>query len=542
MVRSQRRLLTLIAVVPMILLIAALLYKVGMDKLEGEPRTYLQALEFVSETLSTTGYGKDSAWTHPALVFFVIVLQFFGVFLIFLIFPIYLIPFLEERFEARLPKAAVEVDPGTILVYKYGPAVSSLLDQLERAEVPSLLVEDDAEQARRQLDKGRRVVFGALEDGVLSRVDIPHLGGVVANSTDDENAALILSARQLGFEGEVLALVEEPYHRKPMMLAGATAVYTPRHILGAALAARASERLNPRVVGAQALGRKLIVSEVRLRRESELAGQTLAEAGVGRRTGVTVIGQWVAGDLITQPGPDMRLEPEGILIVAGGSENVHRFSELSGGTALRKAGRFVIAGYGEVGRKVEQLLKDAGEQTLIIDRKAGPGVDVVGDIMEFSVLQSAEVAKAQAVIVAVDNDSATLFATVILKDHAPAVPVIARVNQVQNVERIHRAGAEFALSISQVAGQILAGRLLKEESISVGQQLKVLRVSSRGLAGRAPADIGIRERTGASVVAVERGDELLVELGRDFRFEEDDAVYVCGGLDATTEFLRAFPQ
>jgi hypothetical protein len=37
------------------------------------------------------------------------------------------------------------------------------------------------------------------------------------------------------------------------------------------------------------------------------------------------------------------------------------------------------------------------------------------------------------------------------------VPIIARVNQSENVERIHAAGADFALSISRVAGQIPPG-------------------------------------------------------------------------------------
>ena len=48
------------------------------------------------------------------------------------------------------------------------------------------------------------------------------------NSTDDRNAAVIIAARQLGFSREILALVEDPYHRQPMILAGASAAFTPR--------------------------------------------------------------------------------------------------------------------------------------------------------------------------------------------------------------------------------------------------------------------------------------------------------------------------
>jgi Trk K+ transport system NAD-binding subunit len=82
------------------------------------------------------------------------------------------------------------------------------------------------------------------------------------------------------------------------------------------------------------------------------------------------------------------------------------------------------------------------------------------------ILKQAAIADVQAVILALNADSTTLFATVIFKDLAPNVPVIARVNRAENVERIYAAGADFALSISQVSGQLLAWRLLGKESVA----------------------------------------------------------------------------
>ena len=145
-------------------------------------------------------------------------------------------------------------------------------------------------------------------------------------------------------------------------------------------------------------------------------------------------------------------------------------------------------------------------------------------------------------MLALDSDTATLFATVIVKDLAPEVPVIARVNRAQNVEQIHRAGADFALSLSQVSGQILSRRLLGEEAIAFDTQLKLLRASAGPLLGRSPLDSEIRERTGCSVVAVERGDELLVEFGGEFRFREGDELYVCGGSTDISRFRESFAQ
>jgi Trk K+ transport system NAD-binding subunit len=44
------------------------------------------------------------------------------------------------------------------------------------------------------------------------------------------------------------------------------------------------------------------------------------------------------------------------------------------------------------------------------------------------------------------------------------------------------------------------------------------------------------------VVAVERGEEALIEFKPDFRFAAEDAVYVCGSTAATRRYLEIFPQ
>jgi Trk K+ transport system NAD-binding subunit len=539
--RSRKRLLVLLVSLVAVVLASALLYMAGMALLEGQPRGFWQSLEWAAETLSTTGYGADARWNHPAMVLLVVVVQFLGVFLVFLIFPIYLIPFLEERFETRLPQEVPKDFADHVLIFRYGPAVETLLAELAAARVPSLVLERDDAVARQLFEHGRPVLHRGLDEEALTAARLDRARALVANGTDDEDAHLTLLARQLGFRGPILAVVEEPLHRRPLMLAGATAVFTPRHILGAALAAQASARINPRVAGVQQLGRNLEVAEIRVDPWSPLAGRTLSAAAIGTRTGATVIGQWVGGELEVMDSPELRLAPGGVLVVVGSHESVDRLSELAGGeVSLRPKGPFVVGGGGEVGRKVVELLRAVGEEVRLIDRRPGEEVDLVGNVLDVKLLEAAGVPDAQAVILALDTDSATLFATVIVKDLAPDVPIIARVNQAENVERIHRAGAYFALSISQVSGQMLAQKLLGEEAVEVDPQLKVLKVSPDGFQGRHPAELGIREKTGCSVVAVERGDDVLVEFRPDFRFAPEDAVYVCGSSAAVRRFTEVF--
>ena len=157
-------------------------------------------------------------------------------------------------------------------------------------------------------------------------------------------------------------------------------------------------------------------------------------------------------------------------------------------------------------------------------------------------LEQAGLEHAQAVILALSADATTLFGAVIIKDRAPDVPVIARVNLAENLTRIYTAGADFALSIAQVSGQLLAWRLLGKESVAVDARLEVVKVSARGLAQHHPWQGELLAKTGCSVVAVERDGDLLVEFGSGFTFREDDAVYICGSGEATQKFAQVFPQ
>ena len=76
--RSTKRLLALLALLPAAVLVLGMIYMLGMEYLEGTPRTFLQSIQWASETLTTTGYGADNHWNHPAVALFVILGQFLG--------------------------------------------------------------------------------------------------------------------------------------------------------------------------------------------------------------------------------------------------------------------------------------------------------------------------------------------------------------------------------------------------------------------------------------------------------------------------------
>lgn len=513
------RLVLLIAGLVALVLFSALLYQVGMSLLERKPRTFLQALEWAGETLSTTGYGADAGWTHPVMVIFVVIIQFVGVFLVFLIIPIYLIPFLEERFEEKVPRMASPKLDQHVVVYGFAPTVETLLQRLESNGVPTLVLETNEARARTVMERNQAVVFSRSDEDALDVCRLMQARALVANGEDQENAALILRARQMGFTGDIFAFVENPTHRKPMELAGATAVYTPRHIVAAGLAAHASDRISPRMPGLESID-GLERREVRVSSKSALAGKTLRDA----RLPAAVVGIWCRSQLVTRCTPNTAIEPGAVLELVGTAEMLEAAAAQIGAPLFHHRGTFLIAGFGEVGRKVHELLSDMGEEVRVLERQPGQDVDVVGDVLDPSVLERARIAEARALILALDSDDSTLFATVIVRDLAPDVPVIARVNHARNLPNIHRAGADYALSIADISGQMLTARLLGGRARAREEHRRVICADGKEHAGRTPYQLS---EDGRTVLAVERDGAMLLRVEPEFAICEGDRVWLC---------------
>src|SRR5437764_13458521 len=137
---------------------------------------------------------------------------------------------------------------------------------------------------------------------------------------------------------------------------------------------------------------------------------------------------------------------------------------------------------------------------------AAPGVDVVGNVLDQNLLEQAGLESARAVILALNSDDATLFATVIVRDAAPNVTVIARVNHSRNLDNIYRAGADYALSISDISGEMLSARLLRHAARSREEHRVIVKQAAR--TGRALRDLDVRQ-FGCSIIAINRGGRFM---------------------------------
>jgi len=427
---------------------------------------------------------------------------------------------------------------GKVLFYRYAPTIESLLDEFKNKGTPFVILEEDMEVARNLRDRGYDVVFGKMADDPAVLANVVKAHAVVANGDDHANATFTMVVREFGFTGPVYSLTDDPVYRYPMLQIGATEVFTPAHVLGAALASQASTRISPPAEGMHLLGTKIGMAEFRVRAESPLAGKKLGELRLRERHGVSLIGQWLGGVFTTTKGPQTVVEAGAILVAVGTHANLEIVERMA--MPIRRAGPIVLAGHGAVGQKVVELLRDAGETCVVIDSVAAPGVDLVGSVLERATLEKSKLREASAVVLALSDDSESVFATAVVRDYAPQVPLIVRVQRTRNTERIYRAGADFAISVGQVAGQILAFQLLGEQVLQVENRIKFIRSDADAMAGKHPWQNEELEHTGAKIVALERGGEVIVEFDANFLVQAGDALYLCGSVSALERYQKAF--
>ena len=447
-------------------------------------------------------------------------------------------PLIDERYDGKLRHELPDLQD-TVVIYGYGPAVASLMQELDGRGVATLVIEENESSARRLHARGIRVVHGSVIESDLDLKPLVNARALVANGDDEYNALLAVSARELGFSGPIVALIDNPNRRAPLQLAGATAAFTPTHVLAAAVAVRASAQIGPRITGVQPLDNLLEVVEIRIHDASPLAHKTLGDSGLQDSGEMHVVGRWSDDRLESPPAADQVLQPGMILVAVGSPDGIKRLSEIA--RPIRKQGRIVVAGYGDVGSKLVEMLKDAGEDVCVIDKRDLPGIDVVGDVLDSAVLERAGLDRARVAILAGENDSATLLAATVVRDYAPELPIIACAALEDNVSRLQQGGADFALSVSQVAGQLLAHHILGE-MVTQQAHIKLVKRSAAPLAGRHPHDAAISQDNQCTLIAVERAGQVLLDIPAEFKLQSEDAIYICGTVDALNRFYETWQQ
>jgi len=539
----KRRVVGYFGFVLFVLIFTAVVYRYGMRVYEGDPRTMIDALRFSVEMFTTTGFGGDSPWESQQLNAFIAVMDLVGMVLLIGALPVVVTPLLEEAFSTTAPTSLDEELSDHVVVCSDTSRAAALIEEFDSHDIPYVIVEPDPDRAVRLHETGRTVVRADPESTEgLTAANLTDARALVTDVSDQVDASIVLAAKELSPGVRVISVVEDPDRERYHRLAGADEVLSPRSLLGESLAAKVTTAHQTDLGEAVDIGDSLQLAEVSVPHGSPLAGLTLADSDIGERAGVNVIGAWFNGEFDAAPSPDATLSAGTVLLVSGQSDQLGRLVDMTN-TATRRfgAGETVVIGYGQVGRTVAEVLADADLPVTVVDRDDAEGVDVVGDATDPETLRAAGVETAQTVVLALPDDTTTEFTTLVVRDLTPNTQVLARVEDAASVPKMHRAGADYVLSLATVTGRLSASTVIEDRDVlSINQQIEVVRSRVPRLTGETIGRANVREETGCTVIAIERGDETVTDVGPDTRIESGDALVVVGTDEGIREFERRF--
>ncbi|MFB6270294.1 MAG: TrkA family potassium uptake protein [Halobacterium sp.] len=527
MARQGRRALSYVGLLLTVAAAYAVAFKHGMAALEGQHVSYAQAVQFVAQTFTTTGYGAYAPWESTVMLVMVVFMQLTGVFLIFLTLPLFVAPWIEEHLAVE-PQTGVDLEDH-VIICGFGARDETLATELDAQGVDYVILADDRETALDLADDGWNTVYGDPEAReTFERVNVTAARAVVLDESDERNASIALTVRGLAPDVQTVCFVEDQSLADYLRYAGVDRVLSPRELLGRSLARNVVDTITSRLGEAVEIGEDFEIVEMPVQYGSELDGKTLAEAGVLEDEDVNVVGAWFAGEFEGSADRDRELNRNTVLLVAGHEDDLEAFQERTVAEGDGGVEDVIVAGYGEVGSTVREVLDQEGVETTVVDRQDLPGVDVVGDATEGSTLQTAGLADAGALVLALGDDTSTVFATLVARESTPDVEILCRANETESSTKMYAAGADYVLALATVAGRMLAQTILDEEVMALDKQIDIVRTEAPAFVGQTLAEADVRARTGCTVVAVQRDGDVVSNPAPEFRLRDGDALVVVG--------------
>ncbi len=282
-------------------------------------------------------------------------------------------------------------------------------------------------------------------------------------------------------------------------------------------------------------------------RDTPLVGATVRDSRLRERTGLSVIGLWQRGALLPA-WPDSVIQPDTVLVLAGTAEQLAAFSATL--PCLEETSRHVLlVGAGKVGKAAARALKRRVLEVHALDRRqdmldllAAEGIPTFhGEAADRRALERAGLDQAGSVLLTTNDDATNIYLSLYCRRLNPKVRIVSRVTHERNVEAIHRAGADFALSYTTLGIEGVMTLLRGHDPVILGEGVELFSVPvPESLAGRPLRDSGIGSQTGLTVVALRQGEEILAPLTADTPLLPGASLLMLGSLQQRQTFAEVF--
>lgn len=327
---SRKSIVVYVAAVVNLTIIYSLIF-IYLTKIEQHPEQadIVTAVYWVITSMTTVGYGDVLLTSNTGRAFSVLV-QLSGVVMIFgMMFPLVITPWLERTIKVTLPLQAPEGMKNHIIICGYNRLVETLIDELKEHEISFIIVENDEHLIHELVEKEIPCIFGAASDEeVLENANIETARLVIANDTDEENANIILTAREYT-DVDIIAMVEDTSKAKYLKYAGASKVVSPKTLFGRFIGKKAIDPFVSRLTGATEFFEGVSIVEFPIYPNSQLIGNTLETSAIRERTGANIVGIWKSGSLSFNPHAGDIIKDNSVLLAIGTTNQLSELKKLT---------------------------------------------------------------------------------------------------------------------------------------------------------------------------------------------------------------------
>ena len=319
-------------------------------------------------------------------------------------------------------------------------------------------------------------------------------------------------------------------------------------------------------------------------------------AGVGRANGLLpedVFQVFLASSILTILATPFLIQVSPAL-ARGGKERrpgKARAGAASEGTTAKLKDHVVIAGYGLNGRNLAHVLREAGIGYVIVELNpetiktaSGRGDPFIfGDISSRTILREAGIERARGVVFAISDPATTRRGVQAAREMGPEAFIIVRTRYASEIDELYRLGADDVIPEEFETSVEIFTRVLSRFHIPrnlVDAQVKVIRSECYGLlrgtceavrpsadrisdllsagtaesyyvskggwpAGKTLGAVDLRNRTGATVIAVVRGEESFTSPGAEFELGAGDTLVLVAShrdMNRAVRFLGTGPE
>jgi voltage-gated potassium channel len=520
---------------------------------EGGSVTWIGALLFVLETITTTGYGDMLPFESEATALLAILMMLSGIVMVFMVVPLLLAPYITSLILATPPRRIRHEVTGHVIIVGFSEFVRSIVESLAISDIDVVIVVDDEETAR-DLDvryRGRvYVIWGSYANPhTWEHVWLRKASNVVVCERERRTASILLGIRDRT-SAQIIAIVDDLSFDRYLRYAGAEYVLSPKNSTGRILARHAVMRVEcDTLYGAVGLEpaapdfckppHALRLVMVPVADGSRAVGKTLRDLGLFDTYGADVLFFWRGGRFVSMPTPEDEIDESSMLFVLGRADAVARLMEEEFALPNNDGHLAVIAGFGDVGRAAYAEFSAAGIDCVVVDRKRQDVVQIIGNAEDEEVLREARIDEARYCVVAVNDDSVNIFTTLMARNLNPRLRILARANDPSSVDKLYRAGADYVALLPTVGGQVVAGIILANVARVLVDLPDGQKVIVKHREKPSPVTVGTLEyKAGARIVGIEDNKRSRIRPSPEEEILPGDAVVAVGEPPALKRFIR----